>query len=665
MSLSDFVRKFEFVEPDTKSLRSFVNACHLFNLAGGAKTDEEALLEEHPYTFVPGNVLPTLFGVMHIEAKSLVTQLDQFSLDHPFEEETEETIQQRIDRIHGPLLRKFCKTQFVMLSHMLTLSNFNLDYKVYICISIWSAFFKFLGQYLHIEDLYTVDLQTYIENMQPIVLEGCMFFTAFLALCNFGVLAPHLDIIQPLIDSDDKRLMRLLWLAFFPKLDTYEFTSPMSSYFVESTEILEDMIYTQQNIERKQKLEKNKETLEIEELKGGNKRARKKNTQKRELKSTTVVSLDNPEPLWKQFWGLLFGSSQISYTSQSRVNSQNTNVAPRRRTSSPPQTLNSSQNSGSLRLSSSLGRASSPQPASSLGPASSQDSNKKGCGTFPKLCCKTNPSSFVSIGKGFTLIGMFFVVVIAIVYFLSFQETEKFIKETNNLINTVLNERDANSTAEGEAQAAKAISEKILNATRSGIDNATILSDVLPTNTQWQKLLNKVDTDLVRNHNIVNNTDLVKNDVENYETTINEYFMHNEICEQARSDGKLDGAGNLIANAKFQNINTLVANNLENDCTIPFDKDRSENMKDKLKILNTILFDEDANATVIRENLIDKGCRVMSMEEYNSKYNRTVDLWSTIALQSIAPENKAVVCSLEDLPHNNISKPLLLTPRAE
>ena len=77
--------------------------------------------------------------------------------------------------------------------------------------------------------------------------------------------------------------------------------SPTSSYFVESTEILEDMIYTQQNIERKQKLEKNKETLEIEELKGGNKRARKKNTQKRELKSTTVVSLDNPEPLWKQF----------------------------------------------------------------------------------------------------------------------------------------------------------------------------------------------------------------------------------------------------------------------------------------------------------------------------------------------------------------------------
>ena len=85
----------------------------------------------------------------------------------------------------------------------------------------------------------------------------------------------------------------------------------------------------------------------------------------------------------------------------------------------------------------------------------------------------------MSIGKGFTLIGMFFVVVIAVAYFLSFQETEKFIKETNNLINTVLNERDANSTAEGEAQAAKHI-EKILNATRSGIDNATILSAFFP-----------------------------------------------------------------------------------------------------------------------------------------------------------------------------------------
>ena len=87
MSLSDFVRKFEFVEPDTKSLRSFVNACHLFNLAGGAKTDEEALLEEHPYTFVPGNVLPTLFGVMHM-TKGLVTQLDHFA-GPSFEEETE------------------------------------------------------------------------------------------------------------------------------------------------------------------------------------------------------------------------------------------------------------------------------------------------------------------------------------------------------------------------------------------------------------------------------------------------------------------------------------------------------------------------------------------------------------------------------------------------
>ena len=101
-------------------------------------------------------------------------------------------------------------------------------------------------------------------------------------------------------------------------------------------------------------------------------------------------------------------------------------------------------------------------------------------------------------------------------------------------------------------------------------------------------------------------------------------ILHNEICEQARSDGKLDGAGNLIANAKFQNINTLVANNLENDCTIPFDKDRVENMKDKLKILNTILFDEDANATVIRENLIDK---VVELCPWRNITQSIIELW--------------------------------------